>query len=286
MGAMSHISLMLIVGMLLGLSAGLHWQGVRQLMPATAGVALIVAYVFILTINSGNSVVVGASLAIFAGVATGTTLLIVGRGVSRAEFMLLGLALAEIVRRGAYEFGSVTGGANGLQLTNITLVSPVFAFVVETSIIIIVLLAIQQVARTPLGMSVRLAGASPRAARLLGINVNRLEIVCAALAGAASSGAGILYVIMIQYIHPDDFGMSLGLSALVIGIAVRPRHATMDIIILSFILFGLREVLRFVGTGTNRFAGHDILIGALLVAVAIRLGRKSDTENEEQWAWN
>ena len=115
---------------------------------------------------------------------------------------------------------------------------------------------------------------------LIGINANKHELVCATIGGALASAAGIFYVLTIRYLHPDDLGMSFGLAALGVGLVARPRFLVLDITVLSFVLFGLREILRYVGTGPTRFAWHDLLIGIVLVAVAIRLGRSEKEANK------
>ena len=67
MGSFTHICLLLAVGMLLGLAAHLHWQGMRQIMPATGAVAILAGYVFTIASNADLPVVVSIVLSVLAG---------------------------------------------------------------------------------------------------------------------------------------------------------------------------------------------------------------------------
>jgi ABC-type branched-subunit amino acid transport system permease subunit len=283
MGFVAYICVMMAIGVLLGISVHLHWQGIRQLMPATGGIALLAAYVFVISSNSG--LVIGISLlaAILSGLILGGLLVLVAHGISRAEFMLLGLALMEIIRHAAYELESITGGTNGLNLMGVSEVTRGIAAVVATGFALLSLCIVSATWRHSSGLALRLAGSSPRGASWFGINIRKLEFISGVLAGVIAAIAGIFYVLTIRYIHPNDLGMALGLPALAIGLAVRPRLLIPDVVVLSFVLFGLREILRFVGTGTARFAIHDLLIGIFLVAIAVHLGRYSEKEDENRW---
>ena len=283
MGFLSHVGLMLAIGVLLGLSAHLYWQGIRQLMPATGGLALLAAYVFILATNAGVPLGISCAVAVLTGGLVGLLLPLAGHGVSRAEFMLLGLALVEIIRRAAYNFPSLTGGTNGLSLEGVSWATPVVAASIAMAFALLAILITFGAWRNSFGMTLRLVGASPRGATMLGISTNKYELVCATLGGSLAATAGIFYALTIQYIHPDDFGMTLGLPALAAGLAIRPRFVLFDVPVISLVLFGLREILRFAGTGTARFSLHDLLIGLILVAVAIQMGRHTPTENESRW---
>ena len=51
-------------------------------------------------------------------------MVVMGQWVSRAEFLLVGLAFGEIIRQLAYELVSVTGGSSGLSLEGMSWALP------------------------------------------------------------------------------------------------------------------------------------------------------------------
>jgi len=283
MGFVAYIGLMLALGTLLGLSAHLYWQGSRQLMPATGGLALLAAYAFALSFNAGFPIVTSIAIAVMAGSSIGLLLPLASHGVSRAEFMLLGLALVEIIHRLAYILSSITGGTNGLSVKDTPWVPPVAGASIAAVIAVLAVLVAVLGWRSRRGAALRIVGASPRWAALLGINIKKYELVIGAIGGSLAAIAGILYALTIQYIHPDDLGMTMGLPALAVGLAIRPRHILLDVIILTLGLFGLRELLRFMGTSATRFAFHDLLVGVIIIAAALRLSRLTDKEDEHLW---
>jgi ABC-type branched-subunit amino acid transport system permease subunit len=280
MGFAAHIFLVFGLGLLFSIAAHLHWQTARQLMPATGAVGLFAAYTFGVFSNLGLHWVLSAFLSLFVGALVGGSFFVIARNLTRSEFLLLGLAIVEICRRVAYEWDSVTRGAYGLNLQ-----SAPFQSFSSTSCFagIVALFALAWLSLwwyRPVGLVWRLGGAASRCAALIGIDTRSSERNGALVAGACAAVAGVFYCMAIRYVHPDDLGLAVGIPALAVGLAAKPRRLAFELPALALLLFASRELLRFVGTGTERFAWHDVAIGVTLIAVAIRLGRQREMEEE------
>ncbi|MCW2879500.1 MAG: transporter [Sphaerisporangium sp.] len=61
------------------------------------------------------------------------------------------------------------------------------------------------------GRQLRVAGASPEAAATLGLRPGRLRLLAFALASVCASLAGVLYVLLIQYVAPGSFTLALSI---------------------------------------------------------------------------
>jgi len=74
--------------------------------------------------------------------------------------------------------------------------------------------------RTKLGREIYAIGSNPEAARLRGINVNRVKLIVFSFAGACSGFAGMIYMSRIGYVNPITTGVGMefmAVAAVVIG---------------------------------------------------------------------
>lgn len=280
MGYIEYVTLIVIVGLLLGLSVGIYWQSLRQMMVASGAMALLAAYIFAVSVNMGFSFCFALIITCILIIVINLIFVKLGGNVSRSEFLLFGLALSEIVKRLAFELEFITGGVNGLSISDKYYINNKYLIIIDLLLLLFVLLSIWWFLKMPVGISYRLVGASPQAAKYFGINQKKIETISVAMAGIICSACGVIYILFVRYIHPDDFGFDYALSALVIGLSVRPKQLLVDIISLTFIMFGLREVLRLIGDSSIRFAGYDILIGILIIVIAFRLDKSIEIKND------
>lgn len=162
-------------------------------------------------------------------------------------------------------------------LADATLLRPLLPGSRATAAILVALLLAGLVAllfsRTPLGLALRAAGLSPRAARAAGLHDARLRVLAFALSGALAGLAGGLEVLAVTGRIYDPFAPGagfLGISAALLG----NLHALGSV--LSSFLFAF---LGAGGAALQREAGVPAAIGtvvpalAVLAALAARAGR-------------
>lgn len=274
MGAfLGLVALFVGIGVLLGLGAHLFWQATGRFMLAIGSIAWVAACVASLLVNGGASFLTMLLGGTATGAALGCTMGFSARRLSIEEFLLLALALSELVRRLALTLAPITGGAYGLQVNASWPLSGGFAQVLIGVSVLGILWVLQRWWSASEGLRWRLVGGARRSAVLNGINPQRVETIAGALAGLAAGLAGILHANTFRYLHPDDLGLAASLPALAVGIAARPKSLLVDGLVLSGTLFGFREVLRLIGGSTNRFAVFDIVAGIVIVSVSLRLAR-------------
>lgn len=266
----SELALALAVGVCLTLSANVVWLGTRRPFPGCSAISLLCAYAFTICWNETGFILVGVLGATVVSLLIGLFLHESCELLPQSSFILFSLAAAEIAKRLAYHFSLLTGGSSGLSVSSeIGRLNGLWLLMCSGVAAVGVAYLWNS---TKEGAKWRSAGESPVSAQTQGINDvscrRRAWILASLLAGLAGCG----YSCAIHFIHPDDFGLSLGLAALAAGMASRPRSLILDLPIAVTVLFGFREILRHVGSSSERFAWHEIVVGAALAIIVLLAG--------------
>lgn len=140
-------------------------------------------------------------------------------------FLMLTLALSQIVWGLGYRWVSITNGDNGLS--GLTRPSP-FGIDLEVSanfywfvmcITAICLLVIARLVHSPFGASIRGTRDQPRRMSALGYNVWAIRWFTFVIASFLGAVAGLLYVYFHKYIHPSAMAITVSAEALLCVIA-------------------------------------------------------------------
>ena len=81
-------------------------------------------------------------------------------------------------------------------------------------LLLIVLCVFFQMEKSRLGTTLRMIGEDPELARLLGVDVERIKLGIAAVAGALAALGGVLYAHHNTYVEPRNFDIMLGVHSL------------------------------------------------------------------------
>ena len=176
-----------------------------------------------LTANAGMSpasaavsaVALGTVLAAFFGVLT--------LRASGLGFLMITLALGQIVWGLSYRWVALTGGDNGLRaarpvMFGLDTADPAVFYYVVAGAFAAVLLCLWQFAGSPFVACLRGTRDQPRRMRMLGHNVWLIRLAAFVAAGFWGSVAGVLYIWDYQFISPQT--MSLQQSAEVLLMVV------------------------------------------------------------------
>jgi branched-chain amino acid transport system permease protein len=144
---------------------------------------------------------------------------------SGLTYLMITLALGQILWGVAYRWASLTGGENGIsgmtrpQPFGLDLAAPrtfyVFALVITT----LVFAAIARLVHSPLGASIEGCRDQPRRMRALGHNVWLVQWVTCLIAGAGAAVGGLLYVYYYQFVAPPVLSLTSSAEALLMVIA-------------------------------------------------------------------
>jgi branched-chain amino acid transport system permease protein len=168
------------------------------------------------TIAAVGAVAFGTALAAVFGV---LSLRATGLG-----FLMITLALGQIMWGLAYRWNGLTGGDNGMRMgprpaplgVDISRPMPFYYF---TAIVFgVALFCLWRLSRSPFGASLRGTRDQPRRMRMLGHNVWLIQWVAFVMAGFWGSIAGILFVYYNQFISPNTLALQQSAEILLMSI--------------------------------------------------------------------
>jgi branched-chain amino acid transport system permease protein len=150
--------------------------------------------------------------------------LVIGVLVVRSEgifFLMLTLALAQIVFAIAFQWTAVTGGSNGLAgvgrptLATLDLSSPDLMYVLVAITFVLAVLLIWGLARSPYGRALVGVRENERRMRALGYDTTRLRLSAFVLAGTIAGIAGALSAYSTRFVSAQDAGLGNSVRAFV-----------------------------------------------------------------------
>lgn len=215
--ALFALSLNLLVGY-----AGLTSLG----HAAYLGLSAYIAGWVMLNLGWGHAAAAAAALA-------GTTVLaglfgVVALRAAGISFLMITLALGQIVWGVAYRWADVTGGDNGLSgLTRpspfgIALSDPVRFYYFSLMVLLLIWGAIAVWVRSPFGASIRATRDQPRRTSALGFNVWLIRWITFVASGFLGAVAGLMYLYYHQFISPHSVSLANSAEMLLMVIAGGP----------------------------------------------------------------
>jgi branched-chain amino acid transport system permease protein len=166
-----------------------------------------------LVVTLGAAAIVAALLALLIGV-----LVVRSEGIF---FLMLTLALAQIVFAIAFQWTAVTGGSNGLAgvgrpvLVTIDLSSPDLTYVLVATTFVLATFLVWGIARSPYGRALIGVRENERRMRALGYNTARLRLSAFVLSGAVAGIAGALSAYSTRFVSAQDAGLGNSVRAFV-----------------------------------------------------------------------
>jgi len=140
-------------------------------------------------------------------------------------FLMLTLALSQVLWGLAYRWVSVTDGDNGLRGLSrphpfgISLDSAAAFYYFALLITIVAVLAIAQLVHSPFGAALRGTRDQPRRMRALGYNVWLVRWLTFVYAGFWGGVSGVMFVYYHKYIHPSSLSLQASAEGLLAVIA-------------------------------------------------------------------
>ena len=181
------------------------------------------AYIYAALMGQGFGVAASGVCAVAGG-----TVLAAGFGVlalraTGLSFLMITLALGQVVWGLSYRWVWLTGGDNGLRaprpvLPGVDLMQPVPFYYLVAAVFLVALVAFWQLSQSPFAACLRGARDQPRRMRMLGHPVWLMQLAAFVMSGFWGSVAGLLYIWDYGFISPQT--MSLQQSAEVLLMVV------------------------------------------------------------------
>ena len=173
-----------------------------------------------LTANAGWNPLATAIFSITLGTVLAAVFGILALRASGLGFMMITLALGQVVWGGAYRWVSLTGGDNGIRVDgrphpfgiDITGALPFYVFV--SLVLLTALFCLWQLDRSAFGACLRGTRDQPQRMRMLGHDVWRIRWIGFIIAGFWGSVAGLLYCYDYQFVSPQTLALSQSAESL------------------------------------------------------------------------
>jgi branched-chain amino acid transport system permease protein len=226
----------------------------------------LTSYAAVLLLNAGFGQLLSAILAILFSTACGALFGVLALRASGIGFLMITLALGQIVWGIAYRANTITDGDNGLRYAarpqpfgiDINAAPSFYWFTLV--IFAVALFFIWRVTRSPFGAALQGARDQPRRMRMLGHNVWLIQWLAFVLASFWGSVAGLLYVYYNLFISPH--AIALQQSAEVLLMAILGGASSLTGPIVGAVVITL--VKNVVSTYVDRW---NTLLGAIFVIV-------------------
>jgi branched-chain amino acid transport system permease protein len=250
----------------LGLSVLVGYAGLVSLGHAGLFGVASYAVAYLLAAGHGHAVAVVAGLAIALLVTAGfAALSLRSTGIS---FIMITLALGEIIWGLAYRWISVTNGDNGINVATrpapfgVSLVSARGFYGATLVVFLIAVAAVAIFVRSPLGAALCGTRDQPRRMAALGYHVWMIRFWAFMFSGLLTSVAGILFVYYNQFISPQAVALAASAEGLLMvisggaGTLLGPVVGAALLVIVKNVVSGYVERWNF-------------MLGAIFVAIVV-----------------
>ncbi len=250
----------------LGLDVLVGYAGLVSL--GHAGLLGIVAYAvgFLLMDGFGHPLAIVIALAVgLAGTAVFAVLSLRSTGIG---FIMITLAIGEILWGLAYRWISFTGGDNGIGLKSrpapfgFSMASAYTFYYTTLVIFLFTVVAMAIFVRSPFGAALRGTRDQPRRMNALGYHVWLIRFWACMFSGLLTAVAGILFVYYTQFISPQTVALTSSAEVLLMVIAGGPATLLGPIVGAALVVVVKSVVSGFI----ERW---NFLLGAVFVAIVI-----------------
>lgn len=166
----------------------------------------------------------GLVLGIIAAVLTSAVLSLVALRAENVGFIIITIALNQIMWGLAYQWVSVSGGDNGITglirptVLGIDVTGNTNYYYVCLACYLIALIVLLAVANSPFGLALQAIRETPRRMRALGYNVWFYRYAALLISAAVAGAAGVLFAWYNQFVGPGDLALDLSTQILIIVI--------------------------------------------------------------------
>ncbi|MGB6057150.1 MAG: branched-chain amino acid ABC transporter ATP-binding protein/permease [Microthrixaceae bacterium] len=202
---------------------------------------------------------VAVVLAVFVGMVVGLPSLRLSGLLLAVGTLALGVAGQQVL----YIWTPVTGGGGGITVGEIQFFgTPITLIGASVAVLAISLFLVYNLLRGRTGRALHALRTSDAAARSVGIEVERRRVAAFSMSAALTAAGGVLYGHAVSYLAPDNFGVDLSIT-LVVMVIIGGQRRLLGAILGAMFVIGLPEQFR-------SFADYEgIMYGVILLLVII-----------------
>jgi branched-chain amino acid transport system permease protein len=250
----------------LGLNVLVGYAGLVSLGHAALFGIAAYATGYMLQLGYGHTAAIIVALTI--GVASMAVYAVLSLRATGIGFIMITLALGEILWGLAYRWISLTGGDNGINVPTrpapfgYSMAMPTAFYYTTLTIFVISVVAMTIFVRSPFGAALRGTRDQPRRMNALGYHVWMIRFYACLFSGLLTAVAGILFVYYTQFISPQTLALTSSAEVLLMVIAGGPGTLLGPIVGAALVVVVKTVVSGFI----ERW---NFLLGAIFVAIVI-----------------
>ena len=190
-----------------------------------AGLLGMAGYSAALMLLAGHGHLSAAVVALVITVATAAVFAVLALRATGIGFLMITLALGQILWGIAYRWASLTNGDNGINVTSrpaplgLTLATPASFYYATLLVFAVCFLSMILFVRSPVGASLRGTRDQPRRMNALGFNVWLIRFLAFLFSGFWSAVAGLLFLYYNQFISPQIVALQTSAEVLLMVIS-------------------------------------------------------------------
>jgi branched-chain amino acid transport system permease protein len=221
---------------------------------------------YMLQLGAGHTVAILVALVI--GVASMAVFAVLALRSSGIGFIMITLALGEILWGLAYRWISLTGGDNGIAVHGrpapfgYSMTSPTHFYYAALVVFLLAVVAVAIFVRSPFGAALKGTRDQPRRMNALGYHVWMIRFYACLFSGLLTAVSGILFVYYTQFISPQTLALTSSAEVLLMvisggaGTLLGPIVGATLVVVIKTVVSGFIERWNF-------------LLGAIFVAIVI-----------------
>jgi branched-chain amino acid transport system permease protein len=217
----SQILLWAILALALNVLVG--WAGLTSL--GHAGLFAIAGYTAAMLLAAGHGHFLADLAAIAVTLATTAVFAVLALRATGIGFLMITLAVGQILWGIAYRWVSLTNGDNGINVTTrpaplgISLAGASSFYLATLIVFLLAVLSMAVFSRSPFGAALRGTRDQPRRMTALGFNVWLIRFLAILFSGFWSGVAGLLFIYYNQFIAPQVVALTTSAEALLMVIS-------------------------------------------------------------------
>lgn len=233
-----------------------------------AGLLGITAYAVAYTLQAGFGHPIAILTALVIGLAAMALYAVLSLRATGIGFIMITLALGEIIWGLAYRWISITDGDNGISIHTrphpfgLSLASPTAFYYMTLVVFLIALAAMTVFVRSPLGAALMGTRDQPRRMNALGYHVWAIRFWASMFSGLLTAMAGILFVYYNQFISPQALDLTSSAEVLLMVIAGGAGSLFGPVVGAALVVIVKSVVSAYV-------TRWNMLLGAIFVAIVI-----------------
>ncbi len=250
----------------LGLNVLVGYAGLTSLGHAALFGVAAYATGYMLQLGYGHTASILAALVV--GVASMAVYAVLSLRATGIGFIMITLALGEILWGLAYRWISLTGGDNGINVPKrpapfgFSLSNATNFYFVTLVIFLLAIITMAVFVRSPFGAALRGTRDQPRRMNALGYHVWAIRFYACLFSGLLTAVSGILFVYYTQFISPQTLALTSSAEVLLMVIAGGPGTLLGPIVGAALVVIVKTVVSGFV-------TRWNFLLGAIFVAIVI-----------------